>query len=65
MWYYGALINHALLSFLTESNDIEIASSPDEKRVAIAVFIAGSKAPEEVREKVISDIASAVVKAMQ
>ncbi|NJM71413.1 MAG: class A beta-lactamase [Scytonema sp. RU_4_4] len=49
----------------TATNDVGIASSPDGKRVAIAVFIAGSKAPEEVREKVMSDIASAVVKAVQ
>jgi Beta-lactamase enzyme family len=42
------------------TNDVGIASSPDGKRVAIAVFIAGSKAPLEVREKVMSDIASAV-----
>ncbi|WP_246162631.1 hypothetical protein [Brasilonema sennae] len=49
----------------TATNDVRIASSPDGKRVAIAVFIAGSKAPLEVREKVMSDIASAVVKAMQ
>ncbi|MBW4632479.1 MAG: class A beta-lactamase [Iphinoe sp. HA4291-MV1] len=57
----------------TATNDVGIASSPDGKRVAmaqsarfaIAVFIAGSKAPLEVREKVMSDIASAVVEAMQ
>jgi hypothetical protein len=50
---------------ITATNDVGIASSPDGKRVAIAVFIAGSKAPLEEREKVMSDIASAVVKAMQ
>ncbi|MGH8001522.1 MAG: class A beta-lactamase [Brasilonema sp.] len=49
----------------TATNDVGIASSPDGKRVAIAVFIAGSKAPLEVREKLMSDVASAVVKAMQ
>lgn len=54
-----------VLGINTATNDVGIASSPDGKRVAIAVFIAGSKAPLEVREKVMSDIASAVVKAMQ
>jgi len=49
----------------TATNDVGIVSSPDGKRVAIAVFIAGSKAPLEKREKVMSNIASAVVKAMQ
>jgi beta-lactamase class A len=48
----------------TATNDVGIASSPDGKRVAIAVFIAGSKAPLEEREKVMSNIASAVVEAM-
>ncbi|NMG05987.1 class A beta-lactamase [Brasilonema sp. UFV-L1] len=54
-----------VLGINTATNDVGIASSPDGKRVAIAVFIAGSKAPLEEREKVMSDIASAVVKAMQ
>ena len=54
-----------VLGINTATNDVGIASSPDGKRVAIAVFIAGSKAPMEEREKVMSNIASAVVKAMQ
>jgi beta-lactamase class A len=54
-----------VLGIGTATNDVGIATSPDGKRVAIAVFIAGSKAPEQEREKVMSDIASAVVKAMQ
>ena len=54
-----------VLGIGTATNDVGIASSPDGKRVAIAVFIAGSKAPEQEREKVMSDIASRVVQAMQ
>lgn len=48
----------------TATNDVGIASSPNEKHVAIAVFIAGSKAPMEKREKVMSNIAKAVVEAI-
>lgn len=48
----------------TATNDVGIASSPNGKHVAIAVFIADSKAPLEKREKLMSDIAEAVVKAM-
>ncbi|NMG19829.1 class A beta-lactamase [Brasilonema bromeliae] len=54
-----------VLGIGTATNDVGIASSPDGKRVAIAVFIAGSKAPLEVREKVMSEIASAVIQAIQ
>lgn len=62
-----------VLGIGTATNDVGIASSPDGKRVAmaqtarfaIAVFIAGSKAPLEERERVMSNIASAVVEAMQ
>ena len=54
-----------VLGIGTATNDVGIATSPDGKRVAIAVFIAGSKAPLEEREKVMSNIASRVVKAMQ
>ncbi|MBW4562923.1 MAG: class A beta-lactamase [Mojavia pulchra JT2-VF2] len=49
----------------TATNDVGIISSSNGKRIAIAVFIAGSKAPLEVREKLMANIASAVVKAMQ
>lgn len=48
----------------TATNDVGIISSPDGKQVAIAVFIAGSEAPLEQREKVMSNIASVVVEAM-
>jgi beta-lactamase class A len=54
-----------VLGINTATNDVGIATSPDGKRVAIAVFIAGSKAPLEEREKVMSNIASRVVQAMQ
>lgn len=54
-----------VLGIGTATNDVGIATSPDGKRVAIAVFIAGSKAPLEEREKVMSNIASRVVQAMQ
>jgi beta-lactamase class A len=49
----------------TATNDVGIISSSNGKRIAIAVFIAGSKAPLEVREKLMANIASAVVKAIQ
>lgn len=53
-----------VLGINTATNDVGIASSPNGKNIAIAVFIAGSKAPMEKREEVMSNIASAVVKAM-
>ncbi|WP_017314318.1 class A beta-lactamase [Mastigocladopsis repens] len=53
-----------VLGIGTATNDVGIASSPDGKRVGIAVFIAGSKAPLEEREKLMSEIASTVVEAM-
>jgi beta-lactamase class A len=49
----------------TATNDVGIASSPNSKSVAIAVFIAGSQAPLKEREHVISNIAAAVVEAVQ
>nr|AIA13229.1 ClassA_beta_lactamase [uncultured bacterium] len=47
------------------TNDVGLISSPTGKHIAIAVFIAGSKAPLEQRESVMSAVASAVVQAMQ
>jgi beta-lactamase class A len=47
------------------ANDVGLISSPSGKHIAIAVFIAGSKAPLEQRESVISAVASAVSQAMQ
>jgi beta-lactamase class A len=47
------------------ANDVGLISSPTGKRIAIAVFISGSKAPLEQRESVISAVASAVSQAMQ
>ncbi|HAJ63896.1 MAG TPA: serine hydrolase [Cyanobacteria bacterium UBA8543] len=44
------------------TNDVGIISSPTGKQVAISVFIAGSKAPMEMREKLMAEIASTVVK---
>jgi beta-lactamase class A len=49
----------------TATNDVGIVSSPNGKRIAIAVFVAGSNAPIEAREKVMADVASAVVKAVE
>jgi beta-lactamase class A len=46
----------------TATNDVGIISSPTGKQVAISVFISGSKAPMEMREKVMAEIASTVVK---
>jgi beta-lactamase class A len=54
-----------VLGIGTATNDVGIISSPKGRRVAIAVFIAGSKAPVETRERVMSEIASAVVKAIK
>lgn len=48
----------------TATNDVGIISSPQGKHIAIAVFIAGSKASVEQRESVMSAVASAVVKAI-
>ena len=48
----------------TATNDVGIVISPNGKRVAIAVFIAGSEAPVEDREKLMSNIASAVTEAI-
>ena len=49
----------------TATNDAGIATSPSGKHIAIAVFIAGSQAPLAEREKLMSDIASAVVEIIQ
>ncbi len=49
----------------TATNDVDIISSRNGQRVALAVFIADSKAPLSEREKVMSDIVLAVVKAIQ
>lgn len=49
----------------TATNDVGIISSQKGRHVAIAVFIAGSKSPVEEREKIMSSIASAVVKAIE
>jgi len=54
-----------VLGIGTATNDVGIISSPKVRHVALAVFIAGSKAPVASREKVMSSIASAVVKAIQ
>ena len=48
----------------TATNDVGIISSPQGTHVALAVFIAGSKASVEQRESVMSALASAVVKAI-
>jgi beta-lactamase class A len=47
------------------TNDVGLISSPTGRHIAIAVFIAGSKAPLEQRESVMAAVASAVSKAMQ
>jgi beta-lactamase class A len=47
------------------TNDVGLISSPTGKHIAIAVFIADSKAPLEQRESVISAVASTVIQAMQ
>jgi beta-lactamase class A len=54
-----------VLGIATATNDVGIASSPTGNHFALAVFIAGSKAPVEVREKLMSDIAKAVVDSQQ
>ncbi len=54
-----------VLGIGTATNDVGIITSPTGRQVAIAVFIAGSKAPVAEREKVMSSLASAVVKAIQ
>ena len=54
-----------VLGIGTATNDVGIVTSPAGRQVAIAVFIAGSKAPVAEREKVMSSLASAVVKAIQ
>lgn len=51
-----------VLGIGTATNDVGLISSPTGKQVAVAVFISGSKAPMEMREKVMAEIASTVVK---
>jgi beta-lactamase class A len=48
----------------TATNDVGIITAP-RQQVAIAVFIAGSKAPIEMREQVMAQAATAVVQAIQ
>jgi beta-lactamase class A len=43
-------------------NDVGILALPDGRRVAIAVFVTGSKAPDEASEGVIADIAALVAR---
>lgn len=47
------------------TNDVGLISSPTGRRLAIAVFIAGSKAPLEQRESAISAVASAAIQTLQ
>jgi beta-lactamase class A len=47
------------------ANDVGLISSPTGRHIAIAVFIAGSKAPLEQRESMMSAVASAVSQAIQ
>lgn len=49
----------------TATNDVGIISSPTGRQIAIAVFIAGSKVPQEKRESMMSAVASVVVKAIK
>lgn len=48
----------------TATNDVGIITAPG-KQVAIAVFVAGSKAPIEQREQVMAQVAATVVQAIQ
>jgi beta-lactamase class A len=48
----------------TATNDVGIITSPG-KQVAIAVFVAGSKAPIEKREQIVAQVATTVVQAIQ
>jgi hypothetical protein len=54
-----------LLGIGIAANDVGLISSPSGRRIVIAVFIAGSKAPLEQRESMISTVASTVIQAMQ
>jgi beta-lactamase class A len=56
---------HDVLGIGIAANNVGLISSPTGKHIAIAVFIAGSKAPLEQRESVMSAVASAVIQAMQ
>lgn len=47
------------------SNDVGIITMPDGRRVAVVVFLTGSRAPEADREKVIADVGRAVISAMK
>ncbi len=48
----------------TATNDVGILTAPG-KQIALAVYIAGSKAPLEKREQVMAQVAAAVVQAVQ
>ncbi|MBD2308700.1 hypothetical protein H6G17_24835 [Chroococcidiopsis sp. FACHB-1243] len=54
-----------VLGIGTATNDVGIVTSPKGRQIAIAVFIVGSKATLEARERVISHIAAAAVKAIE
>lgn len=56
---------HDVLGIGIAANDVGLISSPTGRRIAIAVFIAGSKAPLEQRESVMSAVASVVSETMQ
>lgn len=49
----------------TATNDVGILTAPNGKQFAIAVFIAGSKAPIAQREQIMANIAAAVVQTAQ
>ena len=54
-----------VLGIGTANNDVGIVTSPQGRQIAIAVFVVGSKATLEARERVMSHIATAVVKAIE
>jgi beta-lactamase class A len=54
-----------VLGIGTANNDVGTVTSPKGRQIAIAVFVVGSKATLEARERVISHIAAAVVKAIE
>ncbi|HTV81480.1 MAG TPA: class A beta-lactamase [Acidobacteriaceae bacterium] len=47
-------------TFLNATNDVGLITVPDGRRVALAVLVADSTAPEAVREHVIAEVARAV-----
>ncbi len=50
--------------FTPATNDVGILFGPNGETVAVAVFVAGSTAPEEAREGLIAEVARAVTAAM-